>query len=353
MLYPMAHQSLPTDHYTLTVTSIRQELPDFKTFILEPDKPLEYKAGQYLTLVHTDKNQDIRRSYSITSSPALQEPLSIGVKRIENGFFSRKLVDDVQVGDKVYAAGAAGLFILPDDMQHYRQVFLLAAGSGITPELSLLKTILYTLPDVAVTLVYSNSNPEKAIYKKELEQLAEAFPDRFRLRLLFSSSPDLSQARLHKDLLQQLVRQYAVAPLHQVLFYICGPHSYMRMCYWALRQIGAPNENIRRENFNTTKVAAKQMPPDTDPHEVILQLRDQVYELTVEYPDTILRAAQKAGLHLPYSCEAGKCGNCTARCTSGEVWMSYNEVLTERDLQQGLMLTCVGYPVGGPAELEM
>ncbi|TPE43107.1 iron-sulfur cluster-binding domain-containing protein [Pontibacter mangrovi] len=349
----MANQTVPTDHFTLTVTGIRQERPDFKTFVLEPDRPIDYKAGQYLTLVHTDKNQDIRRSYSITSSPALQEPLSIGVQRIQNGFFSRRLVDDVQVGDKLHAAGAAGLFILPDDMQHYRQVFLLAAGSGITPELSLLKTILYTYPDVAVTLIYSNSNPQKAIYKEELEQLAHTFPERFRLQFLFSNSPNLAQARLYKDLLQQLVRQYAVAPLNQVLFYICGPYSYMRMCYWALRQIDAPNENIRRENFNTTKVAVKQMPPDTDPHEVILFHKDQAYELTVEYPDTILRAARQAGLHLPYSCEAGKCGNCTARCTSGKVWMSYNEVLTERDLQQGLVLTCVGYPVGGPARLEL
>ncbi|MCX2741202.1 iron-sulfur cluster-binding domain-containing protein [Pontibacter anaerobius] len=349
----MANQSTASDHYTLTVTAIHEERPDFKTFILKPDKPIDYKAGQYLTLVHTEKNQDIRRSYSITSSPALQEPLSIGVKRIENGFFSRRLVDDVQVGDKVYAAGAAGLFILPENMHDYRQVFLLAAGSGITPELSLLKTILYTYPDVAVMLIYSNSKPAKAIYKKELEQLAHTFPKRFRLQFLFSNSPNLAQARLYKDLLQQFVRQFAEAPLQQVLFYICGPHSYMRMCYWALRQIDAPNENIRRENFNTTKVSVKQMPPDTEPHEVILRYKDREYKLTMEYPDTILRAARKAGLNLPYSCEAGKCGNCTARCTKGKVWMSYNEVLTERDLQQGLTLTCVGYPVGGPAVLEL
>jgi len=348
-----ADHTLPTDHFTLTVTGIREERPDFKTFLLEPDKPLTYKAGQYLTLVHTEKDEDIRRSYSFTSSPALDEPLSIGVRRIDNGFFSRRLVDDVQVGDTLYAAGAAGLFVLPENMHDYRQVFLLAAGSGITPELSLLKTILYTLPEVAVTLIYSNSNPQKAIYKEELEQLAEAFPERFRLRFLFSNSPDLAQARLYKDLLQHLVRQYAVAPLDQVLFYTCGPLGYMRMCYWALTQQGVPHENIRRENFDTTKVAIKQMPPDTDPHEVILHYQDQAYQLTVEYPDTILRAARKAGLNLPFSCEAGKCGNCTARCTEGRVWMSYNEVLTERDLQQGLVLTCVGYPVGGPAQLEL
>ncbi|AKD03948.1 ferredoxin--NADP reductase [Pontibacter korlensis] len=349
----MTQEISATDHYTLTITGIRQEAPDFKTFQLEPDKPLEYKAGQYLTLVHTDKERDIRRSYSITSSPALQEPLSIGIKRIENGFFSRRLVDDVKIGDKVYAAGAAGLFILPDDLRPYRQVFLLAAGSGITPILSLLKTLLYTHPDVAVTLIYSNSSPSRAIYKEELEQLATAFPERLHIEFLFSNSPDLARARLYKDLLQQFVSQLAIAPLDQVLFYLCGPNSYMRMCFWVLRQVGVPDQNIRRENFNTTKAAVKQMPPDTKAHEVIVTYRGKEQKLRVEYPTTILRAALKAGIPLPYSCEAGKCGNCTARCTSGEIWMSYNGVLTERDLQKGLTLTCVSYPVGGDASLEL
>ncbi|ARS34526.1 ferredoxin--NADP reductase [Pontibacter actiniarum] len=348
----MTKKTPATDHYALTVTEIRQELPDFKTFVLEPDKPLPYKAGQYLTLVHTDQNQDVRRSYSITSSPALQEPLSIGVKRIENGFFSRRLVDDVQVGDRVYAAGAAGLFTLPDDMHAYRQVFLLAAGSGITPVYSLLKTALHAQPHLHVTLIYSNKTPEHAIYKAELERLAAAFPDRLRIQFLFSNSPDLARARLYKDLLQEFVRQFATAPLHQALFYICGPLNYMRMCFYALRQLDVPLENIRRENFNTTKVSLKQMPPDTDAHRVTLHHRGETHSITVEYPTTILRAARKAGINLPYSCEAGKCGNCIARCSSGTVWMSYNEVLTERDLEKGLTLMCVGYPVGGPVELE-
>ncbi|RIJ34336.1 ferredoxin--NADP reductase [Pontibacter oryzae] len=349
----MTKQLSHTDHYTLTVKEIREELPDFKTFVLEPDRPLVYKAGQYLTLVHTDTQQeDVRRSYSITSSPALQEPLSIGVKRIENGFFSRRLIDDVQVGDRIYAAGAAGLFTLPEDLDAYQQVILLAAGSGITPIYGLLKTLLYTFPRVAVTLIYSNRTPEHTIYKSELERLAADFPKRLHVQFLFSNSPDLSRARLYKDLLQHFLREYAVTSPDRMLCYVCGPNNYMRMCYYGLRQAGVPEENIRRENFNTTKVATRQMPPDTEAHSVTIRHRNQEHTVRVEYPTTILRAARAEGIQIPYSCEAGKCGNCTARCTNGEVWMSYNEVLTERDLAKGLVLTCVGYPVGGPVELD-
>lgn len=346
----------PTDaanHYTLTIKRIREEAPDFKTFELEPDQPLAYSAGQYLTLVHNNELQEARRSYSITSSPALQEPLSIGVKRIANGFFSRRLVDAAKVGDVLHAAGAAGFFVLPEDLHQYKQVMLCAAGSGITPIFSILKTILHGHPSINVILVYSNRTPKHAAFRGELEQLALDFPGRFALEMLYSNSPDLRRARLYRDLLLDFVQQHTVAPAEQLLGYICGPLNYMRMCYYALRQARIPDENIRRENFDTTKVATAQRPPDTDPHQVTLLRNGKSHQLTVQYPDTILRAARNAGLPVPFSCEAGRCGNCTARCSSGEVWMSYNEVLTERDLKKGLVLTCVGYPVGGDVELEM
>ncbi|WP_460880736.1 2Fe-2S iron-sulfur cluster-binding protein [Pontibacter rugosus] len=332
---------------------MKEEAPDFKNFILEPDQPIAYEAGQYLTLVHTDDVQEVRRSYSITSSPALGEPLSIGVKRISNGFFSRKLVDQAKVGDKIYAAGAAGLFVLPKDLDKYKQLFLLAAGSGITPIYALLKTVLHTHPSIKVTLIYSNRTPEHAIFKAELEELAASFPSTFQVEFIYSNSPDLLRARLYKDFLLELLQQYAVTSPDQILCFVCGPFNYMRMCFYALRQAHVPPQNIRRENFNTTKVATAQRPPDTAPRQVVLNRQGNQYEITVQYPDTILRAAQKAGISMPYSCEAGKCGNCTAHCTSGEVWMSYNEVLTEKDLEKGLILTCVGYPVGGNVQLRM
>src|SRR3954467_1551099 len=129
----------------LTVARITEEAPGFKTFIFEEDTAnrIHYKAGQYLTFIHDFNGIEARRSYSIISSPILDEPLAVGVKRIENGVFSRFMIDKVQPGDILETIGAAGLFTLPQNIQAYRQIFFFAAGSGITPVYSIIKTVLH------------------------------------------------------------------------------------------------------------------------------------------------------------------------------------------------------------------
>ncbi|WP_207434418.1 ferredoxin--NADP reductase [Sabulibacter ruber] len=343
-------------YHTLTITSIKEEVPGVKTFVFGgvEARAISYLPGQYLTLVAKDaKGEEVRRSYSITSSPALNEDLAVGVKRIDNGFLSRRLVDHAQVGDQVQTIGAAGFFTLPEDVSAYKQLFFWAAGSGITPIYSLLKTVVHHFSEVKVVLVYSNHSPESTIYLEELKQLADQFPDQLQVHFLFSISRRLDQARLHKELLKQLVKKYALVSAAEILCYVCGPENYRRLCLYGLREVGVPAANIRQETFSTTKLLTKVTPPDTDPHTVTIQYNGQTHQLHPQFPDTILQAAKKAGLSLPYSCEAGKCGNCAAVCLQGKVWMSYNEVLTDRDIAQGLTLTCVGYPVGGDVELKI
>ena len=352
----LLHLEQNTDLYhTLIITGIKEEVEDVKIFTFDEEAAsvLPYKAGQYLTFVHLHPQGKIRRSYSITSSPALSEPLAIGVKRIENGFFSRQLVDHAKVGDQVLTTGAAGLFTLPDNIQDYRQLFFLAAGSGITPIYGLLKEALYAHPELHVVLLYSNSSPARAMFLKPLQKLEEEFPERLHIEFLFSNSPDLNRARLHKDLLKTFLHNLSKAPHQQQLFYLCGPANYMRLTSYALRQAGVPADNIRKEIFNIVKVPPKVQPPDTDAHTVILRLKGKEYKVDSKYPHTILQSARGAGVILPYSCETGKCGSCLAKVLKGKVWMSYNEVLTERDLEKGLTLTCVGYPVGGDVVLEI
>ncbi|WP_187260827.1 ferredoxin--NADP reductase [Pontibacter beigongshangensis] len=338
----------------LRIAAITEEIKDFKTFEFDQESKLRYKAGQYLTFVHRFQGEEVRRSYSIISSPALQEPLAIGVKRIENGYFSRQLVDHARPGDVVLTTGAAGFFTLPDDMTPFKQVFLLAAGSGITPVLSILKTVLAAHPAVQVVLIYSNSSAQKTAFRDYLLQLKEQYRERLQLELLYSNSENLLRARLHRELLHLFLQQYAAAPLTQTLFYVCGPLNYMRMCQYTLRQAKVPLSNIRKESFNIDKSPPPPVrPPDMAAHTVKLWYRNEPYLLRVQYPDSILKVARKAGLKVPYSCETGRCGNCVARCRSGKVWMSYNEVLTEKELDAGLILTCTGYPIGGDAELEI
>jgi ferredoxin-NADP reductase len=338
----------------LTVARIVEEAPGFKSFVFEENAAtrIHYKAGQYLTFIQYFNGVETRRSYSIVSSPAQDEPLMVGVKRIENGVFSRFMTDKVQPGDVLETIGAAGLFTLPEDIDDYIQVFFFAAGSGITPIFSILKTVLHQHTNIHAVLIYSNHSLAKTAFLQELQQLQQQFRDRFTIEFLFSNDKNFYRAHLHRDFIFSLVHQYKRASLQQALAYVCGPINYMRMCIFTLQELNIPTENIKKENFSTQKVATKIEPPDKQAYNVNIHFAGQSYTITVQYPDTILKAAKEAGIILPYSCEAGKCGNCTMRCTQGNVWMSYNEVLTERDIQQGLVLTCVGHPVFGDVELH-
>jgi ring-1,2-phenylacetyl-CoA epoxidase subunit PaaE len=343
----------PYQYKTLRVAAVNDEAPDFKTFVFEPGHGLAYKSGQYLTLA-LNEPEAIRRSYSITSAPALQEPLAIGVKRIANGTFSRYLFDRIGPGSELHTIGAGGLFVLPENISDYRQVFFFAAGSGITPILSLLKTALHAHPHLSVVLIYSNPSPERALFLQPVQQLHEQFGSRFHLELLFSNNPNLYRARLHRDLILEWLKTLVYPGRDATLFYTCGPESYMRLCVFTLQAQGIPAAHIKRENFIThTHSAGRILPPDAATHTAWIRKDGVKQAVAVAFPESILKAAKKAGMQLPFSCEVGRCGNCVAHCTSGTVWHSYNEVLTERELQQGLVLTCVAHPVGGDVVLEI
>ena len=338
----------------LIIQLINEEIKGFKTFTFEEGHDISYQAGQYLTFALTIHNEEIRRSYSIISAPLLNEPLAIGVKRIENGFFSRQLIDHALPGDELITTGAGGFFTLPENIHSYRQIFFFAAGSGITPVYSLLKTALHLHQHLQIVLIYSNASPSKTIFLIQLQLLQELFAERFQLRFLFSNSPLLTEARLNRELLIALLKKYIKAQSHEVLFYICGPEPYMRMCTYTLQEERIPRENIRHENFIINRIPPpKATPPDKKTHWATISYSGNDYSFKVQYPDSILQAAKKQGISLPYSCETGRCGSCAAKCLAGKVWLSYNEVLTDNDLKNGLTLTCVGHPIGGDVRLEI
>ena len=350
----MSTQDTTSLYNTLTIAHVQEEVRHFKTFVLLPDHPLPYKAGQYITLVDWVNGAEVRRSYSISSAPALGEPLTIGVKRVENGYFSRLLVDKGKVGDRLRAAGVGGFFNLPEEPTAYSQIFFFAAGSGITPVFSLIKTALHLHPHLQLVLIYSNASKEKAIFREALEDLEQKYPNRLIIEFLYSNAANLDKARLYRELLLQLLQEHTQAPSEKILYYICGPEAYMRMCLYTLQGEGVSPDNIRRENFVIQRTAPPKLaPPDTTRHQVVLHLFGREHQFSVQYPDTVLSAAKKEGLDLPYSCEVGRCGNCVALCTSGKVWLSYNEVLTDRDLSKGLILTCVAHPIDGDVRLEI
>lgn len=341
----------PSIYRSFMVTGIRRETSNAKTFEIVPADggQVEYHAGQFITLVFKNGQKENRRSYSFSSAPVLGEPMRITIKRVANGEYSRPLLSNLKVGDTLQSSGVAGFFRLPDELNGFEQLMFLAAGSGITPVFALLKTVLHTT-DLSVILLYSNYSEEDTIFYDELIAMQSKFSKRFKIEFLFSQSAT-RRRRFSKVLLNELLSLHVI-PLQRTLFYVCGPESYMLVAGISLITAGVPAQHIRKENFNTRPHVFKPIPPDTDLHRVKVLLNGNQFGFDVQYPDTILAAAKKLHIHLPYSCEAGNCGSCTATCVKGITWMAYNEVLMDEEIKKGKVLTCQAFPVGGDVELE-
>ena len=189
---------MPGNHKQLAITRVITETRDAKSFWLETvdGSPLAYKAGQFLTFIFHTISGEQRRNYSISSSPDLNEPLCITIKRIPNGVFSRLMVDKAKVGDVLTTIGSNGFFTLPAQVQSYQQLFLLAAGSGITPVFSILKTVLHLYPQIRVTLIYSSRSTADAIFYQSLHELEIAYRGQLQIEWLFSNANDYTKARL-------------------------------------------------------------------------------------------------------------------------------------------------------------
>lgn len=340
---------------TLQVKEIIRETPDTKSFVLEcSDGNLEYKAGQFLTFLFTMRNgTEARRSYSISSSPDLNEPLTITVKRIANGEFSRHLIDRTKLGDELLTIGASGFFVLPQHIEDYDQLIFMAAGSGITPVYSLIKTVLFAHQSVKILLLYSNTNLHSAIFYDKLKAMQEKFPERLTIEFLFSRSPDLFRSRLTPESLEMFLWKHDISYVANTLYYICGPTDYMRMVTFRLISLGVEPGHIKKEIFHVQHPSIRPAPPDKDVHSVTLIRNDGHYRFSVQYPVTILQAAKLLDIHIPYSCESGQCGTCVARCLQGKVWMAHNEVLLDEEIRDGAVLTCTGYPVNGDVMLKI
>ncbi len=335
----------------LKVREIIEETSDTKSFVFENHRELSYQPGQFLTLIKKGFSGEIRRQYSFSSHPVLDPSPSITVKRINNGEISRWLFDDIKVSDALMSNGASGLFTLPQDITQLSTVLLLAAGSGITPMLSIMKEILHFQPHLKVVLIYSNHDEKSTIFLNTLKKLEKQFPDRLRIEFLFSNAKNLMRARLGKSVLEELFQLYVDQP-DKTLAYVCGPLDYRQMAMVTLIAQGIPPTQVFKEVFHTPPARQQALPPETNKHSVFIAFEGAIHKVDTQYPVNILQAAKAKGLDLPYSCEAGRCGACAATCTKGEIWMQRNEVLTDADLAKGRILTCTGFPIHGDVSIQ-
>ena len=344
--------------HQLKVIDIISQPGDNITFQLKPissDCPI-YQAGQFLSLIFRFGEREIRRSYSFNSSPDVDEPLSITVKRIENGEISRFLHYHIAVGDELTAQNPNGLFVYKPQEELERTVFLFAAGVGITPLYAILKTALVREKKSKIVLVYSNKSEVTTLFLEELKQWQEVYQDRLHIIWIFSDSKNLMKARLNRFYIEEIIKNEMEFDRNKALFYTCGPIFYMDLCKICLLGMGFPAENIKRETFvlpedeaddddETEKIV------DTNTYSVKLHFKNGVYDLEIPYNKRILDVALDNKINLPYSCRSGMCGTCVANCIKGKVRMDYNEVLTDDEVEKGRVLICTAHPAVNDTEI--
>ncbi len=306
-----------------------------------------FRAGQYLTLRRRSDGAEERRSYSICA-PEGAAP-RIGVRRVPGGLFSEWLVDRLRPGDSVEVAAPTGRFTA--EVAPRSRHVMVAAGSGITPVLSLLSTVLVEHPDTAVTLLYGNRRSDTVMFAEELAEAKDRHGARLHLVHVLSREPtaaDILSGRLDADRLRTLLD--ALVPVPDVdHWWLCGPHRMITDAQQVLAGLGVPRARVHRELFYVDEPPPEPVRPEAvaasgSPSEVTVLLDGRATTLRLDRDLPVLDAAQRVRSDLPFACKSGVCGTCRARVTTGRVRMRRNFALEPDEVEAGFVLTCQAMP---------
>ena len=301
-----------------------------------------FVAGQYITLKTTINGEEVRRAYSLCSSPKSGE-VKVAVKAVENGTFSVFANEKLNAGDLLEVSKPEGKFVLePENNKNY---IGFAAGSGITPVLSMVKSVLESNTSSTFTLVYGNKTIADTIFYKELAELRAQYAERFNLSYAFSRENVESAVfgRIDKAHVNYFVKNI-YKDLSFDKAFLCGPEEMINIASETLIENDFAKENVLFELFTASvdEDAAKQVKEGES--EVKVLLDDEEFSFSMKQTTDILAAALRHKVDAPYSCQGGVCSSCIAKVTEGKAVMVKNQILTDEELEEGFILTCQAYP---------
>jgi ring-1,2-phenylacetyl-CoA epoxidase subunit PaaE len=342
--------------YPLTVSSVRAETRDAVVICFDVPEPLRetfrYLQGQHLTLRALIDGEDVRRSYSICSA-VQEERLRIAVKRVPGGVFSAWANTMLRAGSEIDVLPPSGHFNVPLSPQNRKHYLAFAAGAGITPVISLVKSTLIAEPYSRFTLIYGNHASSSVVFREELAELKDLYLDRFNLVHVLSREHqdiDLFNGRIDRVKCKELFKRWV--PLDDVDFvFICGPEGMMSEVQEALAAAGMPKSKIKIELFAASIPkqvhVPKQKPLQGRPECEVTVVMDGVARSFAMEKDTesLLEAALKHGLDMRYSCKGGVCATCRCKVVEGKVDMDTNFALEDYEIARGFILSCQSYPV--------
>lgn len=338
-----------------------QETADAVSLVLEIPPELKaqfhYQAGQFVTFFLDIEGQTLNRSYSLSSSPLVDKEFKVTIKKVHGGRGSTYLCDQVKQGDTLMTAPPAGTFFKPSLEAKGVHYFLFAAGSGITPIFSILKTVLTASALNRVTLVYSSRNESTIIYRRAIDEFAANNPSRLDVIHCLSKPNDGwtgHSGRISKQFISELVEMPVPGASRE--FYLCGPTEFMASVRHALVECGISKDHIRQEDFaislhkpvvhvNDTWTFIGNTAPAESPEKIIAQINGETVEVAAAAGQSILESLLEAGAQPPYSCMDGACMACMAKVQEGRVYQEDPGILTEENIAAGEALTCQAKPL--------
>jgi ring-1,2-phenylacetyl-CoA epoxidase subunit PaaE len=357
--------------HSLTIKDVRRETADCVSIAFDVPHELRetfaFKAGQYVNLRSVVDGEELRRSYSLCCAPHSGE-WRVAVKRVDGGAFSEFANRKLKAGDAIDVMPPDGKFVFEAarDAEHdarnreRRNVLAVAAGSGITPILSIITTLLEREPQSNVTLIYGNRRVRDIIFKEQIEDLRDRFLSRFQLIHVLSQEPQespISNGRIDKKKLLSIVSENKMLARCNSA-YVCGPRSMIEDACAALKECGYDDSQIHRELFaatssakreRTTREAATQRASENFnvPCAQVTVIADGI-ERVLRVPfegESVLEVALAAGIDAPYACKAGVCCTCRAQVLEGRVSMDANFTLEQHEVNRGFVLTCQSHPI--------
>jgi len=347
--------------HDLTVTDITKTIRDAVVVTLQPDTPADFDfiPGQYLTFKHDFDGVELRRNYSICAGKD-DGVLQIGIKRVDGGTFSTWANEGLKVGDTLQAMPPMGTFHSPIAAGAAKSYLGFAGGSGITPVLSILKTVLKREPASHFTLIYANRGVNSIMFREELEDLKNTYMGRFNVIHILESDAqeiDLFTGRIDAEKLKVMFAKWIdIADVDTA--YICGPKPMMLTITAALKDHGLSDNQIKFELFGAAQpgLAANKAASVVNARavgaEASIIIDGTARSVTIEKGQTILEASLANDLDAPFACRAGVCSTCKCKVLEGEVDMRANHALEDYEVEQGYVLSCQSVPISNKIAVE-
>lgn len=335
--------------YKLQIKEVKKETPNAISVAfavpIELQSAYQFVAGQYLNLKLTLDGKEIRRAYSICSSPNSGE-LRISIKSVVNGHFSKFANENLKAGDLLEVGVPEGKFTFEPNADRQKNYAGFAAGSGITPVMSILQSVLENEPNSTFVLVYGNKTPNDTIFHNQLHELQLQYVGRFFVHYVYS------QTKVEGELFGRIDKanvNFVLNNKHKEKefdkFYLCGPEEMINLVSNVLKEHNVAEKNIKFELFSTPSSEENTAASSGSGHtKITVLVDDEETTFEMSQKQTLLEAALKQGIDAPYSCQGGICSSCLARISKGTAEMKKNSILTDKEVADGLILTCQAHP---------